>query len=120
MFSHAICYERKGKMVVEALSNYYLINSNVSLGSKASNDINQKKNPGDNVLTTLDVTLQQVASNALGVYKGAIIVTEVSTVKILAMVSKPDFDPNEINNIWTSLVSDTESSVLLNIATQGF
>lgn len=35
------------------------------------------------------------------------------------MVSKPDFDPNVIGDIWDSIVADDESSVLLNRATQG-
>ena len=35
------------------------------------------------------------------------------------MVSKPDFDPNEIDAIWDDLINDKESSVLLNRATQG-
>ena len=43
---------------------------------------------------------------------------EPKTGKILAMVSKPDFDPNTVEENWNSLSSDT-NSVLLNRATQG-
>ena len=43
---------------------------------------------------------------------------EPSTGKILAMVSKPDFDPNSVADNWESLNS-SEDSVLLNRATQG-
>ena len=39
-------------------------------------------------MTTLDADLQQAASAALGGYKGAVVVMEPSTGKILAMVSK--------------------------------
>ena len=119
LFSHIVGYSTNGRMGVEALGNYYLINSNTSLSNKAANDMAGKKNPGDNIYTTLDVNLQQVAYDELGLYKGAIIVTEVGTGKILAMVSKPGFDPNEISDIWDELVIDTESTVLLNRATQG-
>ena len=35
------------------------------------------------------------------------------------MVSKPDFDPNEIGEVWDRLVEDKESGVLLNRVTQG-
>ncbi len=44
-----------------------------------------------------------------------------STGKILAMVSKPDFDPNTIRAEWDSIISNTDSdnSVLVNRATQG-
>ena len=104
---------------VEALANYYLINTNTSLSNKVKNDTAGKKNPGDNVYTTLDVKIQQVANDQLDIYRGAIIVTEVSTGKILAMVSHPDFDPNSIGEIWEDLVDNDSSTVLVNRATQG-
>ena len=63
--------------------------------------------------------MQQAANDAMGIYKGAIIVTEVSTGRILTMVSKPDFDPNEIVEIWDDLLKDEESSVLMNRVTTG-
>lgn len=119
LFSHIIGYSTNGRMGVEALGNYYLINSNIPLSDKVANDMAGKKNPGDHIYTTLDLNLQQVASDELGLYKGAIVVTEVKTGKLLAMVSKPDFDPNEIADIWEELVGNMESTVLLNRATQG-
>ena len=63
--------------------------------------------------------VQQVANDQLDIYRGAIIVTEVSTGKIIAMVSHPDFDPNSIAEIWDDLVDNDSSTVLLNRATQG-
>ncbi|MBQ9142990.1 MAG: penicillin-binding protein 2 [Lachnospiraceae bacterium] len=119
MFSHVIGFSTYGRTGVEAASNYYLINSNISLKDKVANTTAGVKNPGDNVFTTLNTKLQQAAYNALGVYQGAVIVTECSTGRVLAMVSKPDFDPNEIADIWDMVAADTESSVLLNRATQG-
>ena len=96
-----------------------MINSNAPLSEKASDDVSGTKYPGDSVYTTLDTTLQEIASTSMGVYKGAIIVSEPSTGKILAMVSKPDFNPEDIEQIWDDLIADTDSSVLLNRATQG-
>ena len=119
LFSHIVGYSTNGRMGVEALANYYLINTSTSLTNKVANDMAGLKNPGDNVYTTLDVELQQVANSQLGIYRGAVVVTEVSTGKILALVSHPDFDPNKISDIWDSLVKDSSSSVLLNRATQG-
>lgn len=119
LFSHAVGYAVNGRMGVEAQANYYLINSNAPLSEKASLDMRNEKYPGDDVYTTFNVKLQQVASNAIGVYDGAIIVTEPKTGKILAMVSKPDFDPEQIEGLWDDLIADTESSVLLNRVTQG-
>lgn len=119
LFAHAVGYSTQGRMGVEALANYYLINTNTSLSNKVANDMAGVKNPGDNVYTTLDVQIQQVADEQLSIYRGAVIVTEVKTGKVLAMVSHPDFDPNEITTLWSSLVEDNSSSVLVNRATQG-
>lgn len=119
MFSHAVGYASNGKFGIEAFANYYLINSNTRLSDKMANDVAGKKYPGDSVITTLDVDLQKIAYDSLGMYSGAVIVSEPSTGRILAMVSKPDFDPNEIDQIWDTLINDKESSVLLNRTTQG-
>ncbi len=119
LFSHVIGYSTKGKTGVEELMNYYLIQSNAPLNEKMVNDMENKKNPGDNVYTTLDVSVQEAAYKALGVYDGAIIATNPKTGEVLAMVSKPDFNPNEIPDIWEDLVQDEESSILLNRVTQG-
>ena len=119
LFAHSVGYSTNGRMGVEALCNYYLINSNLNLTEKVSNSTLGVKNPGDSVYTTFDVSIQEAADKALGIYNGAIILTDVKTGKILAMVSKPDFDPNQIVSLWSDLVEDTESSVLLNRATQG-
>lgn len=119
LFSHVVGFSTNGRTGVEAFSNYYLINSNISMADKVANTTAGVKNPGNNVYTSLDVDIQEAAYKALGVYDGAVVVTEVSTGRVLAMVSKPDFDPNQIVEMWDSLQEDTESSVLLNRATQG-
>lgn len=119
LFAHVVGYASNGKYGIESISNYYLINSNAKLADKVASDVAGEKYPGDSVYTTLDVGLQEVAYQSLGIYKGAVIVTDPSTGKVLAMVSKPDFNPNEIDAIWDDLLADEESTVLLNRATQG-
>ncbi len=119
LFSHVVGYDTNGKLGIESLANYYLIMSDISVEEKAKNELNGEKSRADSVVTTLDVDLQQAAYDALGVYKGAAIIMEPSTGKILAMVSKPDFDPNEIQTIWDDIIHDDSSTVLLNRATQG-
>ncbi len=119
LFAHVVGYASNGKFGIESSSNYYLINSNAKLADKVASEVAGNKYPGDNVYTTLDVGVQEVAYQSLGIYKGAIIVSEPSTGKIIAMVSKPDFNPNEIDSIWDELLEDKESTVLLNRATQG-
>jgi penicillin-binding protein 2 len=49
---------------------------------------------GNNVALTLDIRLQQVAENAFGDRRGALVAIEPSTGGVLALVSKPGFDPN--------------------------
>ncbi len=119
IFSHVIGYSTNGRMGIEGLSNYYLINSNQPVLEKMSADISGTKYKGDGVVTTLDVGLQKTAYTAIGSYSGAVVVSNPKTGEILAIVSKPDFDPNEIEAIWDELINDTSSSVLLNRATQG-
>ena len=82
-------------------------------------DLSNQKNMGNSVVTTLDTKLQKVAYDSLGVYRGAIVVMEPKTGRILALVSKPDFNPNNIDSIWENLITDANSSVLLNRVTQG-
>lgn len=119
MFSHAVGYAVNGRMGIEADYYYYLLNTNAPLSVKSECDLNKKKYPGDNVLTTFDVGLQRVAYNALGQYKGAIIATDPTTGEILAMVSKPDFDPAEVAEKWEELLADNESGKLVNRVTNG-
>lgn len=119
LFSHVVGYATNGRMGVEAQANYYLLHSNAPLSQKAALDAKGEKYPADDVYTTLDVNLQEVASKALGVYQGAVVVTEPGTGKVLAMVSKPDFNPEQIKDMWDELIQDDESSILLNRASQG-
>lgn len=118
-FAHVVGYASQGRAGVEAMANYYLINSNVSIAEKAKDDASKEKYPGDNVYTTLNTQLQEIAYKSLGVYRGAVVVSDPKTGAILAMVSKPDFDPNEIDQEWDALVKDKDNSELLNRATQG-
>ncbi|KIP98539.1 MULTISPECIES: penicillin-binding protein 2 [Pseudomonas] len=50
--------------------------------------------PGKDVMLTLDVHLQEVAEQALGGRRGAVVAIQPSTGEVLAMVSQPSFDPN--------------------------
>jgi cell division protein FtsI/penicillin-binding protein 2 len=56
--------------------------------------------PGQSITTTIEPGLQYRLQQSLGNFRGAIVVMEVDTGRILAMVSNPQFDPNlfDINN----------------------
>jgi penicillin-binding protein 2 len=49
---------------------------------------------GNNLVLTLDIKLQQVAEQAFGENRGALVAIEPGSGGILAFVSKPGFDPN--------------------------
>ena len=121
VFAHVIGYSdsKLGTTGLESVENFELLTSNAFFLEKLQNEFSEKKNRGDTVVTTLDANLQQAAYDALGSNKGAAIVMEASTGKILAMVSKPAYDPNNILSDWSELNSDEENSPLLNRVTQG-
>ena len=118
LFSHAIGYCDNGKTGVESIGNFNLLTSNAFILEKVANEFRGVKNPGDTVVTTLDANLQKVAYDALGKNRGAVFVMEASTGKILAMVSKPDYDPNEVATNWEA-ISGASDSILLNRVLQG-
>ena len=120
IFAHVVGYSTHGTSGIEAMANFNLLRSNILYMEKAVSEIRGEKNPGDSVTTTLNYDLQLQSYDALGSYDGAVVVMEPETGRILAMVSKPDFDPNTIADDWDTFVSDdSDSSVLLNRATQG-
>lgn len=73
---------------------------------------------GNNVKLTIDASLQKAAYEALGNRRGAVVVLDSATGAVLAMVSRPSFDPNTIEKDWEILRSQPDSH-LLNRATQG-
>lgn len=101
--------------------NFNLLRSHSFVLERMFNEIKDEKSMGDNVVTTLDSTLQETAYQALGNYDGAVVVMEPSTGKVLAMVSKPDFDPNTIAADWDSLFQKIIiTRFFLNRATQDY
>lgn len=57
-----------------------------------------------NVKLTIDYNIQKTAEEVMDKYnlKGAVVIEEVSSGDIVAMVSKPDFNPNEIEKYLDS------------------
>lgn len=49
---------------------------------------------GNNLLVTLDIKLQRVAEEAFQDYRGALVAIDPKTGDVLALVSRPGFDPN--------------------------
>lgn len=119
LFAHAAGYINNGGYGIESRDCYYMLTSNQNPFEQIVNDITGEKSMGDSLVTTLDSGLQQAAYDALGSNRGAVIITEPSTGKILAMVSKPDFNPNTLAANWAEITAENADSVLVNRASQG-
>lgn len=120
MFAHVVGRFDQTKTGLEASQDFTMLTSSVNVFETMYHQLTGTKSPGDNIITTLNVNLQKIAYDALGNRKGAIVIMEPSTGKILAMVSKPDYNPNTVLEDWATLIADENgNSPLLNRATQG-
>jgi penicillin-binding protein 2 len=73
--------------------------------------------PGKPLKLTVDIDLQIAAEQALGDKNGAIVAMDPRTGEILAMVSRPTFDPNDFavhvsRDQWNKLVNDPDKPLL--------
>ena len=119
LFAHVVGYLSKGSSGLEATQNYQLLESHADPLERLKNEFKDQKNIGDNVITTINSHMQQVAYDALGDHKGAVIALEPDTGRVLVSVSKPSFNPNNIHEEWESLNADSDSGVFLNRGLQG-
>jgi penicillin-binding protein 2 len=72
---------------------------------------NRSEKPGNNIRLTVDRELQMVAYNALENKVGSVVALDVNTGQVLAMVSRPSFDPTQFSKgltreYWESLTGD--------------
>jgi penicillin-binding protein 2 len=79
--------------------------------------------PGDSVVLSLDIKLQKMIEELFGERRGALVAIDPRTGEVLALVSKPTFDPNlfvegiDVEN-WTAL-NESLDKPLLNRALRG-
>jgi len=71
---------------------------------------------GRAVRLTLDLQLQTAADRALGARTGAVVLIDAASGDILALASHPSFNPNTLDENWSTLVADP-AAPLLNRAT---
>ncbi|MBV9182195.1 MAG: penicillin-binding protein 2, partial [Acidobacteria bacterium] len=96
-------------------SRQVLVNSH---GQEVGKPLDEKAaEPGKPLKLTIDVDLQIAAEEAIADKNGALIAMNPHTGEILAMVSRPTFDPNDFavrisHGGWSKLVNDPEKPLL--------
>jgi peptidoglycan glycosyltransferase len=122
IFAHVLGYvnEKYGITGLERKYDQELMTTDVkdSLKSLIENKGKSMKKVGNSVKTTLDSATQKEAYNLLGNNKGAVVVLNPKTGAVIALVSKPSFNPNDLDSIWSDINKDS-SRPLLNRATAG-
>ncbi len=73
--------------------------------------------PGKSLRLTIDMDIQRAAENALGDRDGAVVALDPHTGEVLAMVSRPIFDPNQFavrigRDEWNKLITDPDHPLL--------
>lgn len=73
---------------------------------------------GQDLVLTVDFDLQRAAAEQLQNHRGAVVMLNPQTGEILAMVSTPGFDPQDVGNdpTWAKLQTDVARKPMLNRA----
>ena len=94
------------------------------LGSRIGDILTGRDPKGGSVVLTIDSAAQTAAYNAMAKQRGAVVALDPTTGAILAAVSVPSYDPNQLSShnadaitaYWNSLNPSSSSSPLLNRA----
>ena len=87
---------------------------------KSSFENRDEEKVGNGIVTTLDYDIQKAAYDAMGDLKGAVVALNPKTGEILAMVSKPTYDPSNLEQVIEDANSGVDNdSKLLNRAISG-
>ena len=108
------------KLQGENGSRYLLIDSRGRevFSKVVSIDKRKIKNiPGQDLSLTIDIEMEKLIYDSFGDFNGAAIVHDIESGEILALVSKPSFDPNLFSRsmstkIWKNLRSGSEKPLL--------
>lgn len=74
--------------------------------------------PGLDMHLSIDLDLQKLTDAALGDRPGAVVLLNASTGEILAISSHPYYNPNTLDQDWSTLITASDGR-LINRATQG-
>jgi len=119
LYCHVIgyCSRVYGKNQIEMQYNKALLGIN-DIASLLNLDLSHKE--GNDIVLTIDHRLQTIVSKHMKDRRGAFVALNPKTGEILAMCSKPDFDPNsdKLYKNWQNII-DNEDSPLINRVTSG-
>ncbi|MCY1693591.1 peptidoglycan D,D-transpeptidase FtsI family protein [Curtobacterium sp. SL109] len=103
----------QGNTGIEGAENTVLSgNSDDSFFQNLNSILTGQDVQGDNVNLTIDPDVQRAAYDSLGANSGAVVAIQPKTGKILAMVSKPEYDPNSLTSHDTKAVKAQYDALL--------
>ncbi|MBI5833596.1 MAG: hypothetical protein HZB16_14950 [Armatimonadetes bacterium] len=118
LLSHVVGYSdwRQGQSGVEsALSSYLTPPQALAMPRSFWELLSPPPRRGDDVVLTLDASLQKTAALALGNRAGAVVAVDVQTGAVLCMADYPRFDPSSVSDgkAWAKLIGNKEDYPLL-------
>ncbi len=119
LFAHTVGSVYNGKTGLELSYHFRLQDPKNELLQMTKSLLFGENIYGDSIVTTLDKDLQNQAYKQLKGKKGAVVVMEAKTGKVLSMVSYNNYDPNTYGEEFETLSSDEDNTPLINRATQG-
>jgi peptidoglycan glycosyltransferase len=136
-FGHILGFfsPRYGQSGLEAVYNEYLSGERGNEWQLLLSEWTGETQRGNDLTLTLDAELQARVAALLGDRRGAVVVLDPRSGAILALVSRPGFDPSQlvvnpaasdltaerqrVSDYWAALNRDDAGQPLLNRATQG-
>ncbi len=118
LFGNPIGYSfvTQGRVGFELAHNDELVGNKTEFLS-ILDELQGHRQEGDNVQSALDPAAQEAAVNGLAGRRGSVVAIVPSTGEVRAMVSIPEYDPNQVPKHLAQLNRD-ESAPLFNRATQ--
>jgi peptidoglycan glycosyltransferase len=120
LFGNPVGYSfvERGRVGIELSHNDELVGNKTEFLS-VLDQLRGQVQEGDDLVTSLDAEAQRTAVDALGGQKGSVVAIVPDTGEVRAMVSVPEYDPNEVASSegFQALNAD-EDAPLLNRATQ--
>ena len=112
-------FVERGRVGFELSHNDQLVGNKTEFLS-VLDELQGHKQEGDNIQSSLDPAAQRAAVDGLAGRRGAVVAMVPSTGEIKAMVSIPEYDPNQVRSskAFERLNTD-DSAPLFNRATQG-